>query len=171
MAVTVHEPLLALNWNLLFSVVTVLVLFLILKKFFFEKVHNFMVERENEVRNQFETADEANRLAEQKMADYEERIKNAEGEGRAIIKAARDEAQIQAQSILDEANEKTRKMMEQSEAEILRQKNNARKELKDEIGVLAVMAAEQILQKELTDRNQSEIVDRIIMEAEDESWS
>ncbi|MDD6043747.1 MAG: F0F1 ATP synthase subunit B [Eubacteriaceae bacterium] len=171
MAVTVHESLLALNWNLLFSVVTVLVLFLILKKFFFEKVHNFMVERENEVRNQFETAEEANRLAEQKIADYEERIKNAEGEGRAIIKAARDEAQIQAQSILDEANEKTRKMMEQSEAEILRQKNNARKELKDEIGVLAVMAAEQILQKELTDRNQSEIVDRIIMEAEDESWS
>ena len=54
---TVYEPLLAFNWNLLFSAITVLVLFLILKKFFFEKVHNFMEERENEVRTQFETAE------------------------------------------------------------------------------------------------------------------
>ena len=125
---TVYEPLLALNWNLLFSAITVLVLFLILKKFFFEKVHNFMEERENEVRTQFETAEENNRLAEQKLMDYEERIKNYQSEGREIIKAAKDDAKVQAQSILDDAKEKARVAIEKSEAEIERQKNNARRE-------------------------------------------
>ncbi|MCI5721177.1 MAG: F0F1 ATP synthase subunit B [Firmicutes bacterium] len=168
---TVYEPLLALNWNLLFSAITVLVLFLILKKFFFEKVHNFMEERENEVRTQFETAEENNRLAEQKLMDYEERIKNYQSEGREIIKAAKDDAKVQAQSILDDAKEKARVAIEKSEAEIERQKNNARRELKDEIGSLAVMAAERIIEKELSDRNQSEIVDKIIREAEEERWS
>ena len=168
---TVYEPLLALNWNLLFSAITVLVLFLILKKFFFEKVHNFMEERENEVRTQFETAEENNRLAEQKRMDYEERIKNYQSEGREIIKAAKDDAKVQAQSILDDAKEKARVAIEKSEAEIERQKNNARRELKDEIGSLAVMAAERIIEKELSDRNQSEIVDKIIREAEEERWS
>ena len=160
---TVYEPLLALNWNLLFSAITVLVLFLILKKFFFEKVHNFMEERENEVRTQFETAEENNRLAEQKLMDYEERIKNYQSEGREIIKAAKDDAKVQAQSILDDAKEKARVAIEKSEAEIERQK--------DEIGSLAVMAAERIIEKELSDRNQSEIVDKIIREAEEERWS
>ena len=168
---TVYEPLLALNWNLLFSAITVLVLFLILKKFFFEKVHNFMEERENEVRTQFETAEENNRLAEQKLMDYEERIKNYQSEGREIIKAAKDDAKVQAQSILDDAKEKARVAIEKSEAELERQKNNARRELKDEIGSLAVMAAERIIEKELSDRNQSEIVDKIIREAEEERWS
>ncbi|MGN0732930.1 MAG: F0F1 ATP synthase subunit B [Emergencia sp.] len=168
---TVYEPLLALNWNLLFSAITVLVLFLILKKFFFEKVHNFMEERENEVRTQFETAEENNRLAEQKLMDYEEKIKNYQSEGREIIKAAKDDAKVQAQSILDDAKEKARIAIEKSEAEIERQKNNARRELKDEIGTLAVMAAERIMEKELSDKNQSEIVDRIIREAEEEKWS
>ena len=168
---TVYEPLLALNWNLLFSAITVLVLFLILKKFFFEKVHNFMEERENEVRTQFETAEENNRLAEQKLMDYEERIKNYQSEGREIIKAAKDDAKVQAQSILDDAKEKARVAIEKSDAEIERQKNNARRELKDEIGSLAVMAAERIIEKELSDRNQSEIVDKIIREAEEERWS
>ena len=168
---TVYEPLMALNWNLLFSAITVLVLFLILKKFFFEKVHNFMEERENEVRTQFETAEENNRLAEQKLMDYEERIKNYQSEGREIIKAAKDDAKVQAQSILDDAKEKARVAIEKSEAEIERQKNNARRELKDEIGSLAVMAAERIIEKELSDRNQSEIVDKIIREAEEERWS
>lgn len=168
---TVYEPLLALNWNLLFSAITVLVLFLILKKFFFEKVHNFMEERENEVRAQFETAEENNRLAEQKLIDYEEKIKNYQSEGREIIKAARDDAKIQAQSIIDDAKDNARKMIEQSETEIARQKNSARQELKEEIGSLAVMAAERILEKELSDRNQSDIVDRIIKEAEEEKWS
>ena len=168
---TVYEPLLALNWNLLFSAITVLVLFLILKKFFFEKVHNFMEERENEVRTQFETAEENNRLAEQKLMDYEERIKNYQSEGREIIKAAKDDAKVQAQSILDDAKEKARVAIEKSEAEIERQKNNARRELKDEIGSLAVMAAERIIEKELSDRNQSEIVGKIIREAEEGRWS
>ena len=168
---TVYEPLLALNWNLLFSAITVLVLFLILKKFFFEKVHNFMVERENEVRTQFETAEETNRLAEQKLVEYEERISNYQSEGREIIKAARDDAKVQAQGIISEAKDKARKVMEQSEAEIERQKYGARQELKEEIGTLAVMAAERVMERELSDKNQSEIVDQIIKEAEEEKWS
>ena len=168
---TVYEPLLALNWNLLFSAITVLVLFLILKKFFFEKVHNFMVERENEVRTQFETAEETNRLAEQKLVEYEERISNYQSEGREIIKAAKDDAKVQAQGIISEAKDKARKVMEQSEAEIERQKYSARQELKEEIGTLAVMAAERIMERELSDKNQSEIVDQIIKEAEEEKWS
>ena len=88
-----------------------------------------MVERENEVRIQFETAEETNRLAEQKLVEYEERISNYQSEGREIIKAARDDAKVQAQGIISEAKDKARKVMEQSEAEIERQKYGARQEL------------------------------------------
>ena len=51
MEVHLYQDLLTLNWNMLFSFITVGVLILILKKFFFEKVHNFMEERRLEVEN------------------------------------------------------------------------------------------------------------------------
>lgn len=130
-----------------------------------------MEARENEVREQFENAERTNQLADEKLADYEDKIKNYQSEGREIIKAARDEAKTQAQTIVDEANEKARQLMERSEAEIARERINARKELRDEVGTLAIMAAEQIMEKELKDSTHSEIIDKIIKEAEDKPWN
>ena len=59
-----YQPLLTINWNLLFTAVTIIVLFIILKVFFFEKVHKFMMDRENEIRSSIENADNVNKLAD-----------------------------------------------------------------------------------------------------------
>lgn len=165
------QPLLSLNWNLLFSLVTVVVLFIILKVFFFEKVHKFMMDRENAVKSSLEHADHVNKLADEKLQNYESKISNVENEGRQILKAARDEAKVQAREIVDSANEKARYLMDHFQKEIRREQYNARKELKEEVGSLAMMAAEQILEKELSPEDHEEIINRIIKEAEEKPWS
>lgn len=165
------QPLLSLDWNLLFSLVTVVVLFIILKVFFFEKVHKFMMDRENAVKSSLEHADHVNKLADEKLQNYESKISNVENEGRQILKAARDEAKVQAREIVDSANEKARYLMDHSQKEIRREQYNARKELKEEVGSLAMMAAEQILEKELSPEDHEEIINRIIKEAEEKPWS
>ena len=38
----VHHGLIEINWSIIMIWITVIVLFLVLKKFFFEKVKNFM---------------------------------------------------------------------------------------------------------------------------------
>ena len=55
MDINKHQDLLTINWNLIFSVITVLVLILILKHFFFEKVKKFMDERKAQVAEQRQT--------------------------------------------------------------------------------------------------------------------
>ena len=95
---------------------------------------------------------------------------NAESEGRNIIKSARDEAKVQAKSIVDDANEKARQMIEHSETEIKREEFNARKNLRDQVGDLAVLAAQQIIEKELKPEDHEEIVNKIIEEADDKPW-
>ena len=167
----VTQPLLSLDWNLLFSAVTVIVLFFILKHFFFEKVHAFMVNREKEIQGSLEHADTVNQQAQAHLAAYEARLAGAEEESRQILKAARDEAKIQAKEIVEDANEKARLLLEHSQKEIRREKYNARKELQDEVGSLAMMAAEQILERELSEADHQEIVGRIIKEAEEKPWN
>lgn len=166
-----RQSLLSLDWNLLFSLVTVVVLFIILKVFFFEKVHKFMVDRENAIKSSIENADNVNKLADEKLQNYETKISNVENEGRQILKSARDEAKAQAREIVDSANERARNLIEHSQKEIRREQYNARKELKEEVGTLAMMAAEQILEKELSPESHEEIINKIIKEAEDKPWS
>ena len=166
-----YQPLMSLNWNLLFTAITVIVLFFILKRFFFEKVHDFMVQREKDIRDSLANAERTNEEAERKLKDYQEKLAGAENEGRQILKAARDEAKVQAKEIVDEAGEKARALMEHSQKEIRREKYNARRELQEELSTLAVMAAEKIVEKELRDEDHQAIVDKIIEEAEEKPWS
>ena len=155
-----YQPLLTINWNLLFTAVTIIVLFIILKVFFFEKVHKFMMDRENEIRSSIENADNVNKLADEKLQNYEAKIANVEMESRQMLKAARDEA-----------NEKARNLIDHSQKEIRREQYNARIELKEEVGNLAMMAAEQILEKELSPETHEEIINKIIEEADEKPWS
>lgn len=167
----VTQPLLSLDWNLLFSAITVIVLFFILKHFFFEKVHSFMVNREKEIQDSLDNAQTVNEQAQEKLEIYQSKLDNADEESRKILKAARDEAKIQAKEIVDEAGEKARDMIEHAQKEIRREQYNARKELREEVGGMAMLAAEQILERELSDRDQQDILGRIIKEAEEKPWN
>lgn len=159
------------SWDFIFSMITFLVLFLILKHFFFEKVHNFMENRRKEVEDALDNAAEASRLADEKLADYEKKITDVSTESRRIIKTARDEAKLEADSIISEANEEAHKMFKHSQQEIEREKFNAEKELREEVGTLAVMAARRILKKEIKPEDHKGIVDDVIKEVEAKRWN
>lgn len=165
-----YAELIEFNWTLVFIWMTMLVLYLILKHFFFEKVHNFMVARENQVRESFENADRANRLADTKLSDYEMKIADLEGEGREIIKKAKIKADAQAKDIIDEANTQASSIIDNAEQEIQRMQVRAINDMKIQIATLAIMAAEKILEKQLDTAGHQELISGIIEEAGKSAW-
>ena len=56
------------SWDFIFSMVTFLVLFLVLKHFLFEKVHSFMEKRTGEVEESLKNAKKTGKLADEKLA-------------------------------------------------------------------------------------------------------
>lgn len=166
----VVQPLFNFNWNLLFSVITFLGLFLVLYHFFFKKVHDFMEARAQRVKDTLESAMKTSQEADDKLRDYEERIANVERESRTIIKQARDEAKLQASTIIDDANEKAKAAIAHSQEEIQREKYDAQRQLREEVGNLAVLAAGKIIEKEITPEEHSDIINKVIEEAEDNPW-
>ena len=123
MDINKHQDLLTINWNLIFSVITVLVLILILKHFFFEKVKKFMDERKAQVEEQFQKADEAENQARKKLDKYNEILAGAEKEKRTIIAGAMENAKIQADSVLDEARKEAADIREKSRIQIGEKRN------------------------------------------------
>lgn len=166
MDINKHQDLLTINWNLIFSIITVLVLILILKRFFFEKVKRFMDERKAQVEEQFQKADEAENQARKKLDKYNEILAGAEKEKRTIIAGAMENAKIQADSVLDEARKEAADIREKSRIQIEREKAAARKEIHNEASELAVQVAEKILENKLDADAQASVIDEIISRSE-----
>ncbi|HOA43066.1 MAG TPA: F0F1 ATP synthase subunit B [Bacillota bacterium] len=165
-----YTNLIEFNWTMLFIWMTVLVLYLILKRFFFEKIHNFMEARANQVKESFENADRVNAMAEEKLQAYNQKLAEIEAEGQNIIREARKKADMQAKQILEDANKRANEMIRQAEEEIEKKQLQAIVEMKSQIAELAMLAAEKVLEQQLNVYGQDALVDQIIEEVGKSAW-
>jgi len=170
MEVKLYQGLLEINWNLLFSAITVLVLYLILKHFFFEKVHKFMEARKAAVQDNLERAKATEEEAQALLSEYQATLSNAEEEKRAIIKAAKAEADRRADAIVGEAKIQAQRIVSEAHENMRAEEEKAVVQLKKEVSSLAVLAAERIMQRELDEKSQQALVDQVLEEAAREKW-
>ena len=165
-----YTGLIEINWTIIMIWITVIVLFLVLKKFFFEKVKNFMETRSNSIQDAFDSAEAVNRRADEKMQNYTKRIANVEAEGREIIRDAKIKADAQAREIIEDANKQATEIMNKAEKNIEREKQKAMEEMRKEVAALAMLAAERIVEREIQNIGQDEIVDEVINKARSTGW-
>ena len=170
MEVKLYQGLLEINWNLLFSAITVLVLYLILKHFFFEKVHKFMEARKAAVQDNLDRAKATEEEAQALLSEYQATLSNAEEEKRAIIKKAKAEADRRADAIVGEDKIQAQQIVSEAHENMRAEEEKAVVQLKKEVSSLAVLAAERIMQRELDEKSQQALVDQVLEEAAREKW-
>jgi F-type H+-transporting ATPase subunit b len=171
MEIEYHAPLIGFDWTFVMVLITFAVLYLILKKFFFEKIHNFMQVREQKVIDQFDNAEAANKLADERLADYNEKMAAVEIERRSILKDAKSAADQRAQKIAQEANERAADIVRQAEKEVERERAVAVEAMHDQVAMLAIYAAEKILAKQLDEKEQLLLIDELLKEGGAETWT
>lgn len=152
------------------TLVNFVILVLILKHFLFDKVNQVIEDRNSEVIDNISSAKikvlEADKLRE----SYERQIANLENKGREIVRDAKIKADAQAKNILQEAEAKTAMLINQTEAEVERLKKKALEDMKHEIGALAILAAEKILERELDYQEQQAVIEKIIDGTGNAKW-
>ena len=139
------------TWTMIFTWANLLILFLLLKKFLFKPVTKILDERAEEIENSYKQAEETN-----------DKALSLKSEADGIIKSAVETADRRSESIVNEANEKVRYIMEKSQKQIEQDKQNAVTDAKREIASMAVDAAEKIIGKKLTDSDDEELISDII---------
>ena len=155
-------PLISFNWTLVMVVITFLVLYLIVKKFFFEKVRNFMLAREQAVKDQFDSAEAAERLAGENLAKYEAKLEGVKDERRAALKEAREIADRRAEQIINEAHARAEQIIKETEAKVEQERAQFSESMRDQIAMLAVYMAEKIIEKQLDESDHIALIDDII---------
>ena len=168
--VEMTQGLIEFNWTSLMIVLNLLILYIILKKYFWEKIRKFMQDRQDAIQDAFDSAEAMNRRADEKLRNYSARIAGVEEEGREIIRDAKQQADAQAQEILAEARAQASEIITKAEKTIELEKAKAMEEMRQEIGTLALMAAEKIVGREIEDIGQEQIIDDVINQARSGGW-
>lgn len=140
-------------WNLLFTVINVLVLYLLMKKFLFQPVLAVLKKREEMIASHMEEARKNQKEAEDLKTDYEAKLQNAREEAQTVVHNARTLAEQERDGIIKQAQKESEQMLEQAKVKIAAEQERAQQEVKDEIAALAVLAARKIMEGEKYDAN------------------
>lgn len=154
----------------IFYLINFLILTGVLTKFLYKPFLNVLETRKNSIRDALDNAEATNRRADAKMANYDKKIAKLEAEGREIIKEAKLKAESQANDIIEDANQQASRILSQAQKEIERERIQAVAEMKQQLGVLALMAAEKIMEKEISVNGQEQIIEKVLEEAGASKW-
>jgi F-type H+-transporting ATPase subunit b len=163
-------PLIYFDWSMLMVFITFLVLFLIMKKFFFEKIHRFMEDREQKVKTAFDNAATVNETAEKRLKEYNDKLEGADRERHDILSAAKASADENAREIIERAEKRAAEIITQAWEETEREKQYAAADMRKQIALLSLYAAEKIIEKNLDAADQQAIIDSVINETTDVKW-
>ena len=166
----IYTQLISFDWTFLFILVNVLILYLIMKRFFFEKIRAFMLSRQNAIQSAFETAEYREKEAERVRENYEAEYAQLDGKTREVIKEAKVRADAQAREIIQEAEKKAAQILSQTELEIQRQREKALEDMKQEIASLVIFAAEKVLEKQLDHPEQQSVINNLLTESGSMRW-
>ena len=152
--------MLTLNWGFVFTIINLLVLYVLLKKFLFRPVLNIMEERDRLVRRQLDSAQDKEAEARELLARRQTALAGTEGEAHAIIEKAKATARDESEAILKDTGEEVKRLKNEAKKEIEKERERAMRGISDEIAQLAVAAA----QKAIGSRDSGQL-DREIMDA------
>ncbi|MCR5791904.1 MAG: F0F1 ATP synthase subunit B [Lachnospiraceae bacterium] len=132
-------------WNMVFTVVNLLVFFLLVRRFLFKPVLDIIAARELALQTRVDNAEkkleEANSLHEQ----YEKELENAKEDGMRIVTEAKDKAHNEYDRIVKDAQEKASEIVRDAQVLAKNEKERSLQEAQSEITSLAVEAAARIV--------------------------
>lgn len=156
--------------EIIFVIVNFFILVVVLGKFLYKPFLGALDARKQSIRDAYQNAEVLNRRADAKMAKYERRIANAEDEAREIIKEGKQIADQQAKQILEDANKQAADIVKRAEQAAEQEKAKAIESLREEIADMVIMAAEQVVGREIEKEGHKAIIDDVIDKARSTQW-
>lgn len=120
-------------------------------KFIVPPVSKVMAARKELIRKQIEDSDEARRKLEQAQQQYQNALTEAREEAAQIREHARAEAQRTVEELRAQAVEESARIIARGEEQLTSQRGAVVRELRVEIGTLAVELSEKIVEQRLSD--------------------
>lgn len=153
-------------WQILISMVNLLILTLIIKKFLYKPVKKIMDARRAAIDEDYAQAKTAREEAEQTRQNYEEAMAAAKMTGDQIIADANRTAEFRSNEIVAEARERASEIRRQAEADAVLERKKAEDEMKHEIANVSAQLTGKLLQREINEEDHRNLIDSFLNDLE-----
>ena len=157
--------MLNLDWNIVWTIVNILVLFLLLKHFLFKPITEMMESRTAEIENNLKDAEDQKQKASELTAQYEEKLQGAHAEAAQIVSEARQRGQREYDAILKTAGQDAQKEQERARADMEREREEMLRGVQENVTELVLLTPSKLSQKELDEESDRKLVDSFLSEA------
>ena len=149
-------------WHILVSLLNLVILFFLFKKFLFKPVKKMVADREAAVNSKYEAAKEAEAKAKENEEKWNETLKEAGIKADGIIKNATDIAKSRAEGIIRDADIKADGIVEAAKKEAELERLKATDGIKREIVDVSAAIAEKMLEREVNTEDHRAMIDSFI---------
>lgn len=156
--------MLNLDWNIIWTIVNILILFLFLKKFLFKPVTEMMEKRQQLIENSFKEAEDKKAEAQELKNQYELELSHASEEAAKILNEAREKAAQETNRQLREAKEEANKIILEANKTIELERQKTLQNAQAEIAGIAMLAASKIIGKNVDDDTNKQLLGDFIKE-------
>ncbi len=143
------------DWRMaLANLVNFFIIFWLLKRYAFGPISRILEDRKKKIEQGLEDAKKAERdkiMAQQK---FEEIVTRARQEADSIVSRAQEQSKEIIQHAMQRAEEKVRQMVQEARGQISKDRQRMEKEIQTQAARVALLAAERILQKEFTQKEE-----------------
>jgi F-type H+-transporting ATPase subunit b len=144
------------------EVVSFAILLFILYKFAFPGILSVLEEREKKIKNSLDEA-EAHRLeAERRLREYEARLAGASREAEGILAAAKERTQRLMEENEQRLTAEAERIKGDATREIDHERRKAIQEIRTQTTDLALMVAEKVVERSLTDADHRRLADEAL---------
>lgn len=149
-------------WQIVVSLINLVLLFLIVKRFLYKPVKKMLENRQNEVEKRYSDAEKANNEALENKKNYEEKLSAASVEADGIIQSAVDTAKAREKEIVSDAKLKAEGIILKAENDAKLAILKAEDSIKQEIIDVSTVLAEKMLEREISEQDHKDLIDSFI---------
>lgn len=149
-------------YTALFTLANTIALFLILKKFLWKPVLKMIDDRQKEIDTMYTDAENAKADALAMEQEYTQKLSQATETGERLVKEAQLRGQSREEEIIRQANAEADAIRKKAAADIDREKKKAINDAKNEISDIALAIAGKVVEKDLSEKDHEDLVDRFI---------
>lgn len=150
----------------LFTVINIIVLYIILKKLLFKPVSKHMDDRSKKIQEALDLAEEAKRKVDDMKKEYDAKLRIAKDEGDKIVEDYKRRADKEYEKALETAKREAEQMIQKTRLELEVEKKQLISEVKKEMSELVLAASQKVLKENLdTDANRKLISEFIEKES------
>ncbi len=155
-------------WTAMFTLLNMVLTFLILKKFLFKPVNQMIDARQKEIDDLYSDAANVRQDAEAMREDYSRKLAEAKETSAQIVSEAKQEANRRGDEILRQARQDADALRLKADAEIALERKKALNEVKNDISRIALDIAGKVVEKELNATEHERLIEGFLRDMGDQ---